>query len=40
MHEYETYIKTRWGYHGDNFDLLIGKGFYVYCIAVDKWYGS
>ncbi len=41
MAKYKTYIKTTWGYYyGDNFELLMGKGFYVYCMASDKWYGS
>ncbi|KAA0006632.1 MAG: hypothetical protein FE045_02530 [Thermoplasmata archaeon] len=40
VHEYETSVKTRWGIHGDNFGLELGKGFYVYCIATDRWHGS
>ena len=38
--KYEIYMKTMWGYHGDNFALPVGRGFYVYCTASDKWYGS
>jgi len=39
MHEYKTYIK-RWSHHRGNFDLPMGKGFYLYCTEASRWNGN